>query len=87
MEAYVTLTMLLDKAVTKILQTGLISGDQNGNIRAWDLTANSCSCAGDRYSYKVFDSNMVWKLDRGCKQSWNMLCLAPVVRNANYDQF
>lgn len=26
------------------LQTELISGDQNGNIRVWDLTANSCSC-------------------------------------------
>nr|AAX18231.1 WD-40 repeat family protein [Gossypium hirsutum] len=25
-------------------QTELISGDQNGNIRVWDLTANSCSC-------------------------------------------
>lgn len=27
-----------------VLQTELISGDQNGNIRVWDLTANSCSC-------------------------------------------
>lgn len=27
-----------------IIQTELISGDQNGNIRVWDLTANSCSC-------------------------------------------
>nr|KAJ0223867.1 hypothetical protein LSAT_V11C200063780 [Lactuca sativa] len=26
------------------VQTELISGDQNGNIRVWDLTANSCSC-------------------------------------------
>lgn len=26
------------------LQRELISGDQNGNIRVWDLTANSCSC-------------------------------------------
>ncbi|KAM0035733.1 putative transcription factor WD40-like family [Helianthus debilis subsp. tardiflorus] len=26
------------------LKTELISGDQNGNIRVWDLTANSCSC-------------------------------------------
>lgn len=26
------------------LQTELISGDQNGNIRVWDLRANSCSC-------------------------------------------
>ncbi|CAI5959542.1 unnamed protein product [Closterium sp. NIES-65] len=25
-------------------QTELISGDQNGNIRVWDLTANACSC-------------------------------------------
>jgi G protein beta subunit-like protein len=25
-------------------QTELISGDQNGNIRVWDLNANSCSC-------------------------------------------
>ena len=24
--------------------TELISGDQNGNIRVWDLTANACSC-------------------------------------------
>lgn len=27
-----------------VLQTELISGDQNGNIRVWDLRANSCSC-------------------------------------------
>ncbi|KAG6514413.1 hypothetical protein ZIOFF_024768 [Zingiber officinale] len=27
-----------------ILQKELISGDQNGNIRVWDLAANSCSC-------------------------------------------
>lgn len=26
------------------LQKELISGDQNGNIRVWDLAANSCSC-------------------------------------------
>jgi len=26
------------------MQGELISGDQNGNIRVWDLTANSCSC-------------------------------------------
>ena len=26
------------------MQTELISGDQNGNIRVWDLIANSCSC-------------------------------------------
>nr|KAJ0214185.1 hypothetical protein LSAT_V11C400212110 [Lactuca sativa] len=26
------------------VQTELIFGDQNGNIRVWDLTANSCSC-------------------------------------------
>nr|KAJ0216396.1 hypothetical protein LSAT_V11C300151090 [Lactuca sativa] len=26
------------------VQTELISGDQNRNIRVWDLTANSCSC-------------------------------------------
>jgi len=25
-------------------QKELISGDQNGNIRVWDLAANSCSC-------------------------------------------
>ncbi|WMV19221.1 hypothetical protein MTR67_012606 [Solanum verrucosum] len=25
-------------------ETELISGDQNGNIRVWDLRANSCSC-------------------------------------------
>lgn len=25
-------------------QGELISGDQNGNIRVWDLTANACSC-------------------------------------------
>jgi hypothetical protein len=25
------------------LQAELISGDQNGNIRVWDLTANCCS--------------------------------------------
>ncbi len=26
------------------IQGELISGDQHGNIRVWDLTANSCSC-------------------------------------------
>jgi len=25
-------------------QGELISGDQMGNIRVWDLTANACSC-------------------------------------------
>jgi target of rapamycin complex subunit LST8 len=25
-------------------QNELISGDQDGNIRVWDLTANACSC-------------------------------------------
>ena len=27
-----------------IFQKELISGDQNGNIRVWDLAANTCSC-------------------------------------------
>ncbi|KAH9322420.1 hypothetical protein KI387_017059, partial [Taxus chinensis] len=27
-----------------VVETELISGYQNGNIRVWDLTANSCSC-------------------------------------------
>ncbi|KAL7604403.1 hypothetical protein Lser_V15G18888 [Lactuca serriola] len=31
-------------AIVVSVQTELISGDQNGNIRLWDLTANSCSC-------------------------------------------
>ncbi|KAL5783907.1 hypothetical protein ACOSQ2_006299 [Xanthoceras sorbifolium] len=30
--------------ISAVLQTELISGDQNGNIRVQDLTANSCSC-------------------------------------------
>ncbi|GMN54801.1 hypothetical protein TIFTF001_023923 [Ficus carica] len=30
--------------IGKVIMTELISGDQNGNIRVWDLTANSCSC-------------------------------------------
>jgi WD40 repeat protein len=27
-----------------VSQNELLSGDQNGNIRVWDLTANACSC-------------------------------------------
>ena len=30
--------------VSPNFQKELISGDQNGNIRVWDLAANSCSC-------------------------------------------
>jgi hypothetical protein len=35
-------------------QTELISGDQNGNIRVWDLTANSCSCELVGVQFSVF---------------------------------
>ncbi|KAF3616059.1 Protein LST8 -like protein [Capsicum annuum] len=34
----------MDLILLYVLQTELISGDQNGNIRVWDLRANSCSC-------------------------------------------
>lgn len=37
------------------LQTELISGDQNGNIRVWDLTANSCSCELVSASTRIFN--------------------------------
>lgn len=44
---------------TASAQAELISGDQNGNIRVWDLTANACS--RELYVNVVFATNRcVW---------------------------
>ncbi|MCL7046875.1 hypothetical protein MKW94_029655, partial [Papaver nudicaule] len=48
----------------------LISGDQNGNIRVWELTSNSCSCKLVRDGSFVVDANnhgmcYVWRLMGG----------------------
>ncbi|KAI3848912.1 hypothetical protein MKW98_014446 [Papaver atlanticum] len=52
----------LKKALSAKHLRELISGDQNGNIRVWDLTANSCSCelerSRGRYSSKVLNSDL-----------------------------
>ena len=49
-----------------VLQTELISGDQNGNIRVWDLTANSCSCELVRLCSGFFYLNLLlYKLFNG----------------------
>ncbi|KAG9150055.1 hypothetical protein Leryth_023082, partial [Lithospermum erythrorhizon] len=61
-------------------QTELISGDQNGNIRVWDLTANSCSCelAGARggYSCAIFNCHVGRRLGSCCQQPRDLLHLA-----------
>ncbi|CAH1421188.1 unnamed protein product [Lactuca virosa] len=42
--SYQTWTLHLLQLVLHPNQIELISGDQNGDIRVWDLTTNSCSC-------------------------------------------
>lgn len=44
--------------VSHFFQKELISGDQNGNIRVWDLAANSCSCELVSYSNSDFSYNV-----------------------------
>ena len=42
--AFLIIILMCYRSMYVVLQMELISGDQNGNIRVWDLTANSCSC-------------------------------------------
>ncbi|CAI9281466.1 unnamed protein product [Lactuca saligna] len=54
------------------VQTELISSDQNGNIRVWDLTANPCSCE---------------LLGSCCKQQRNLLCLEALTWDTGHQRW
>nr|KAJ0200424.1 hypothetical protein LSAT_V11C600301880 [Lactuca sativa] len=61
------------------VQTELISGDQNGNILVWDLTANSCSCelvdTSMRSLTVMWDGSLVVAVNnKGTCYVWRLLC-------------